>query len=54
MNIRWKKFWPETDIGIFMMENDIIDSRKAIMNTAQLVGFEMVYAESMSCWIAWR
>jgi len=33
-----------------MMENDIIDSRKAIINTAQQVEFEMVYVESISCW----
>jgi len=38
-----------------MVENDIIDSRKAIINTAQQAGFEVVYVESMmSCWIAWR
>jgi len=34
-----------------MMENDFLDSKKAIINNAQQVGFEMVYVESMmSCW----
>ena len=34
-----------------MMGNDIIDSRKVIISTAQQVGFEVVYEESvMNCW----